>query len=94
MRYAVKDFASGREFLQQQHVRGADCVILDVHMPHMSGLEAVRSLREAGDATPVLLVTGRSTPAIYAQAKAMGVSVLEKPMPHAVLVTAIERAIA
>lgn len=92
--YAVRDFASGREFLERRDGAKADCVVLDINMPQMSGLEVLRALRKAGDATPVLLVTGQGSPAIYAQARALGVPLLDKPTPHTALFAAIERAIA
>ena len=92
--YAVRDFASGRDYLQRGNGAKVDCVVLDVQMPLMSGLEVVRALRKAGDRTPVLLLTGHGTSATYAQAKALGVPVLDKPTPHAALFAAIEQAIA
>ncbi len=91
--YAVKTFSSGREFLREHECGKADCVVMDVHMPLMTGLEVVREMRRTGDATPVILVTGRGDRAAYAEAKAMGVSLLDKPIPHALLMSTIERAI-
>lgn len=92
--YAVWDFASGRDYLQRRDGVEADCVVLDVQMPLLSGLEVVRTLRKAGDRTPVLLLTGYGSAAIYAQARALGVPLLDKPTPQAALFAAIEQAIA
>lgn len=92
--YAVRDFACGRDYLQRCDCVEVDCVVIDIQMPLISGLEVVRALRKAGDRTPVLLLTGYGSPATYAQARALGVPVLDKPTPQAALFAAIEQAIA
>lgn len=78
MGYAVETFGSATEFL------GADipslaCLILDHHMPNMTGLELVDRLRADGAAIPILLITGSPAPAILARAAELGIKVLEKP---------------
>ena len=56
------------------------CLILDQHMPHMTGLELTAQLRAQGVMAPVLLITSFPTPAIIARAAEIGVvRVLEKP---------------
>ena len=92
--YTVQEFSSGPDFLQRRDGVRAGCVVVDIHMLPMNGLEVVKALRKAGDQTPVLLVTGRGDPVIRAQAKALGVPLLDKPMPHATFLAAIETAIA
>ena len=75
----VEIFASAAEFLQvnTQHF---GCMILDHHMPNMTGLELVERLRADGAAIPILLLTGSPSPAIVARAVELDIyRVLEKP---------------
>lgn len=64
-----------------------DCLILDINMPGMSGLELLEVLRRRGETVPVILVTGISTPEIIDRAKASdAIAVLQKPFdPNALL---------
>lgn len=55
------------------------CIILDHFMPSMTGLELTTRLRAHGDDVPVLLITSAPNPTIVAEAKRIGVRVLEKP---------------
>lgn len=92
--YAVRDFASGADLLANGDGRDADCLVLDIHMPGMTGLDVFRELRARGVTTPVILITGRSDAGIAAQAKALGaVALLDKPVGHAVLFDTIRRAL-
>ena len=59
--YTVRNAADGAEALEMLASRPADLVILDVAMPHVDGLEACRRLRQAGNRTPVLMLTARHT---------------------------------
>src|SRR5262245_55315164 len=59
--YTVATAADGRQALDAIAERGPDLVLLDVLMPVMDGFEACRRLREAGDRTPVLMLTARDT---------------------------------
>jgi CheY-like chemotaxis protein len=57
------------------------CLILDHHMPEMTGLELAAQLRANGSAIPILLVTGSTSPAILARAAELRIDrVLEKPL--------------
>ncbi len=77
--HAAKTYASAAAFLADQEARPS-CMILDHHMPQMTGLELAEHMRKAGIAIPVLLITGSPSPAILARATALGVAqVLEKP---------------
>ena len=59
--YTVRNAADGAEALEMLASRPADLVILDVAMPYVDGLEACRRLRQAGNRTPVLMLTARHT---------------------------------
>jgi two-component system, LuxR family, response regulator FixJ len=79
MGYRVTTFASAAEFLDadQQHLA---CLVVDHHMPEMTGLEMAERLRADGACLPTLLVTGSPSPAIVARAFELGIArVLEKP---------------
>jgi two-component system, LuxR family, response regulator FixJ len=79
MKQPVETFASAAEFLQaeRQHLV---CVILDHHMPCMTGLELAERLRANGEGIPILLITGSPTPSIVSRAVTIGIDrVLEKP---------------
>lgn len=92
--FTVVDFASGRSFLAGRDGLGAGCILLDVHMPEMTGLDVMKALRETGDDTPVVLITGRIDALVQAKAEAFGaIAVLDKPIAHTLLFTAIGRAL-
>ena len=77
--YSVEIFASAAEFLLA-NLQHFSCLILDHHMPGMTGLELAEKLRAGGSAIPILLITGSSSPAIVARAAELGIQrVLEKP---------------
>jgi two-component system, OmpR family, response regulator MprA len=57
--YRVAEAASGEQAVNQLRNRAVDAVVLDVLMPGIDGLEVCRRLREAGDRTPVLMLTAR-----------------------------------
>ena len=78
--HPVETFASAAEFLKadKQHLA---CLILDHHMPEMTGLELAERLRADGSGIPILLITGSPSPAIVARAAELGINrVLEKPL--------------
>src|ERR1700722_3873566 len=58
-RYDVARANDGRDALQRLGESSYDAVILDVSMPYVDGLEVCRRMREAGDRTPVLMLTAR-----------------------------------
>lgn len=77
--YAVSVFASAAEFLKAEPTNLA-CLILDHHMPNMTGLELAGRLRADGVGIPILLITGSPSPDMVARAAELGIDrVLEKP---------------
>lgn len=91
--YAVQTWATGVAFLKEiRHVPDG-CVLLDVRMPEMDGLEVQEALRERGVTMPVIILTGHADVSIAVRAmKAGAVDFLEKPFEKAVLIAAIEAA--
>ena len=77
--HAVEAFASAAEFLKSE-MHHLACLIVDHHMPHMTGLVLAQKLRADGVGIPILLITGDPSPAILARAAELGIEmVLEKP---------------
>lgn len=94
--YDVRDFGSAAAFLAARDGATATpgCLVLDIHMPKMSGIELLRELRGRGDSVPVILMTGRREPAAQNQAQALGaVALLDKPLSHPALFAALEQAL-
>src|SRR5262245_6396275 len=58
-RYDVELATDGRQALDALAERRMDAIVLDVSMPEIDGLEVCRRLRDAGDTTPVLMLTAR-----------------------------------
>jgi FixJ family two-component response regulator len=93
-RFAVVEFSSAREFLTQCSAAKPACLIIDIEMSEMTGLDLLSSLRAAGDHTPALLVSGRHSPTIRARAAALKTPLLDKPIARGTLFAAIEQVLA
>lgn len=91
--YAVQSWASGTAFLKEvRHVENG-CILLDVRMPEMDGLEVQQQLNERGVTMPVVVLTGHGDIATAVRAmKAGAVDFLEKPFETDALAEAISRA--
>jgi two-component system response regulator FixJ len=73
---------------------GAGCIITDIRMPQMNGLELVRRLRAAGVALPVIVITGHGDLPMAIEAMRAGVvDFLEKPFDDGALLASVRRAI-
>ena len=92
--FEVVEFPSGRAFLEGADLSAVSCLIADIHMPEMTGLELLQTLRERGHEIPTILITGRNDPAIAARARELrAVALLDKPVPHGLLFGAVEKAL-
>src|SRR5579872_6461607 len=93
-RFQVRDFDSAQSYLDARDGLFRGCLLVDMHMPNINGLELLQALRTARDATPVVLYTGRNDPTLEARAMAAGASaVLDKPVTYKVLLAAIRQAL-
>jgi FixJ family two-component response regulator len=93
--YQVETFVSPAAFLARASEDRPGCAVLDVQMPELSGLELQEELGRAGQAVPIVFLTGHGTVPIATRAmKAGAIDVLIKPMDQQELLIAIERAIA
>lgn len=93
--YAVETWQSGAAFLKEIRHVPEGCVLLDVRMPEMDGIEVQQALLERGVTMPVIILTGHADVSIAVRAmKAGAVDFLEKPFEKAVLIASIETAFA
>lgn len=91
--YKVYPYNSGVTFLKQAKHAPIGCVLLDVRMPEMDGLEVQRVMAERGINLPIIVLTGHGDVTTAVQAmKAGAVEFLEKPFEKASLLEALERA--
>jgi FixJ family two-component response regulator len=88
-------FASGDEFLAAFDPARPGCLVVDMRMPGMSGLDLQARLQEAGHAIPVIVITGHGdVPAAVRALKQGAVDFIEKPFNEQILLDAVNRALA
>ncbi len=93
--FAVEPFVSGVEFLKSVDGLAPGCILLDVRMPGMDGLEVQRALGERGVTFPVIVLTGHGDVNVAVAAmKAGALDFIEKPFEKAVLLAALEEGFA
>jgi FixJ family two-component response regulator len=86
-------YANGQEFLTAAAERRPDCVVLDLHMPGMSGLQVLRKLKTAGLLLPVVVITAHDEPETRQQCLSTGArAFLRKPLEDRLLLNAISAA--
>ncbi len=92
--FRVETFSSGEEFFASVPPNVAGCLILDVKMPMMNGLELQERLAAAGSKLPIIFMTAFDDPAGRDRAlKAGAVAFLAKPLNDDILVAAIREAL-
>jgi CheY-like chemotaxis protein len=93
--FAARGFASADEFLKSWHLDRPHCLLLDLHMPNMSGTEVQQALNMAGANFPVIIITAEDAPSFLEQSMRLGaVAYLRKPLDVAVLLRAVTSAAA
>ena len=91
---AVKVYETASAFLERQDDSSTSCIVSDVRMPGIDGLELLRRLREKGTTIPVIVMTGHAEVRMAVEAMKNGaVDFIEKPFADDVLLGAIARAI-
>ncbi len=91
---AVATFSSPSGFLEQHNPRAAGCVVLDVAMPGLNGLELQQALTAKGSAIPIIFLTGRGDIPMSVQAmKGGAVDFLTKPIHDEDLLKAVHTAL-
>jgi two-component system response regulator FixJ len=90
---AVEEFASAQAFLAGFKADRKACLLLDLNMPEMSGLELLEQLQRLDIALPVIIVTGQGDPHAAEQARRAGAfDFLEKPVDDS-LIAVVDRAL-
>jgi two-component system response regulator FixJ len=90
--FRVEPYASGREILKKAKSLTPGCILLDIRMPGMDGLEVQEALKQAGVSLPVIIMTGHGDVPLSVKAmKAGAVDFIEKPFEKAVLLTALDQ---
>jgi len=90
----TETFSTGGAMLEDLARRKPDCIVLDLHMPGMSGFEIQAALAERGLRIPVVVLTGHDTPGSSERVTAGGAAAfLRKPVDGAVLLAAVDAAV-
>jgi FixJ family two-component response regulator len=91
--FNCRTYASAEDLIAELLPDTRGCVIADVHMPGMSGLELVRVLRDTRPLVSTVLMTAFDSPDARMQACAAGIDILTKPFDDSVLLAAVSRAL-
>ncbi len=93
--FAVNAFASAEQYLTSDQPRSADCLVLDVRMPGMSGIELQRQLVAGHSEIPVIFITAHEDESMRTQTlRGDAGTVLIKPFSEEALMNAIHKALA
>jgi two-component system, LuxR family, response regulator FixJ len=93
-RFKVEVYSSAEEFLTRKHYEGVGCIILDVRMPGLSGMDLQEKLMGSDYGMPIIFLTGHGELSIGVQAMKMGaIDFLTKPCDDEQLLEAVHRAI-
>ena len=93
--YRAGIYTSADAFLASKIASSSQCIITDVQMPGLSGLDLKRRLNEEGCETPVIMITARMEAHLDADARKIGaICLLHKPFEATALISCLERALA
>lgn len=93
--YATLEVGDGQACIESVREHAPDCVLLDVVMPRMSGISALRALREEGNEVPVIFVTATGGIDSAIAATQLGASAyLQPPLDVLEIVTVVDRVLA
>jgi FixJ family two-component response regulator len=91
--FQVETFASARDFLDSLNKKLPDCVVLDLHLPDLSGEEVIQQVRREELKLPIVMITGSDKPGVAKRVLAQGAaSYLLKPVNERDLLGAIAAA--
>lgn len=93
--YRAGIYTSADAFLASKRASSSQCIITDVQMPGLSGLDLKRRLNEEGCETPVIMITARMEAHLDVDARKIGaICLLHKPFEVTELISCLERALA
>jgi FixJ family two-component response regulator len=91
---AVRSFAGAKDFLTRRAQAARGCLVLDLYMPELSGLELLRLLRARGNRIPVIAISGRRDAVLDAALERESVlAILSKPFDDQELLDLIDKAL-
>ena len=93
--FMVDTFSSGEDTLEAEVTSAADCLVLDIHLPGMSGFDLYRRLFDSGKGIPAIFITGHDQPATREEAKKLagGDGYLPKPFSGEDILKAVRQAL-
>ncbi|HSK38543.1 MAG TPA: response regulator FixJ [Arenibaculum sp.] len=92
--FTVETFASPTDFLASDAPQRPGCLIVDIRMPEMSGLEVQEQLNQAGHTLPVIVITGHGDVPLAVRAMKSGaVDFVEKPFDEETILNAVRNAL-
>jgi len=92
--YEARGFAAAEDFLRADPLQTFDCIISDIQMPGMSGIDLKRHLTTHGIDAPMIMITARSEPELAADARGSGaLCLLHKPFEGDALIRWVEKAL-
>jgi FixJ family two-component response regulator len=92
--FCVETFASAEQFLESRRTRTIACLVVDVHLSGLSGLDLQEALASSGSSIPVIFITAYDDGPTRERARRSGaVEYLTKPFDEEALIDAIHRAI-
>ena len=90
----VRTYASAKDYLQTSPAQPCGCMLLDLHMPGMSGLELLDILHGRGSKLPIIAMTGRSDAVLKQRVvRAGAMTLLDKPVADETLLSSLGRAL-
>lgn len=94
--YSTRVFGSAREFMQQYQAGAAGCLVADLSMPEISGVDLLRWLVASRPSLPILFLTGLDEipPKVRATMMEGAVDILTKPVDGSALIEGVEKALA
>jgi FixJ family two-component response regulator len=91
--YRPQGYASAEDFLASADAAGMDCIVSDIHMPGLSGIELMESLKTTHPNLPVILITARADRQVVEKISASSAfGLLVKPLDAGLLIDMIEAA--
>jgi FixJ family two-component response regulator len=91
--FATATYSSAEDWLERGAASPVDCLVLDIHLGGMSGIDLQRRLQEAGSTLPIVFMTAHDDEGLRARAEQLGcIGYLRKPFSPRQLVEIIERA--
>jgi FixJ family two-component response regulator len=92
--FKVSDHDSAEDFLASDDLDETACIVTDIHMPGMSGIDLKRHLVVSNRSVPVIMITARDEPKLLDHARASGAHcILHKPFEAEALLSCIETAL-